>query len=181
MSEMTSFQELATWVGGIGASAAALAVSFSKIARGYSADRQAVSNDSATSNLYERLLKENGRIDERNKSLELKNDAMMVRLANLEVVHIKLQAVEAHNKSLKESIVRKDAQLTVMIRQQRTDRDNWALKFKEQDRVNANLTRQLETIQSTLLQNASDVTNTSRRITDAPEAEVPTIVDENNV
>lgn len=177
MSELTTYQELATWAGGIAAGVATLAVSFSKIARGYSADRQAVSNDTTSNALYERLRQENARIDERNKALELKNDTMLVRLSKLEIVHMQLQSVESQNKTLKESVIRKDAQLLALLRQQRADREEWTLKLKDLDKLNANLKRQLETIQSTLLRNVEETNNTNRRITDLP----PTVQDENNV
>lgn len=125
MSDPSLAQELAAWLGGTTAALGAIAVAWSKLSRNFSADRAEAANVASGQNLYDLLSKENARMAERNKSLETKADAMLLRLHDLEVVHVKLQASESENQSLKIILQRKDEQLSSILAQQQSDRQEY--------------------------------------------------------
>lgn len=125
MPDPTFAQEATAWLGGTVAALGTIALAWSKLSRNFSSDRAAAANEAAGQNLYELLSKENARMAERNKSLEIKADAMLARLHDLEVVHVKLQASESENLSLKSILQRKDEQLTSILTQQQSDRQEY--------------------------------------------------------
>ncbi len=148
---MIDWTDASTIVVGIATSIAAGATVLSKIAKGYSADRQAVAKDNTSQTLYSLLLEENKRMAERNIGLEKRNDLLIERLNKLEVTHAKLIVVETENLNLKSSIERKDAQLLALLRQQKTDRELFVSKFQEQANINRSLRLQIKGLQASLI------------------------------
>lgn len=174
---------MATWAGGIAAGIATVAVALSKIARGYSSDRQATATGATSGELYALLLKENKRIDERNQSLEQKYELAMTRLSQLEIVHLKLANAEQENSTLKASVIRKDEQLTAMIKQQSSDRKEFLEKYREQLGINRQLNLKIQHLEAATFANRStdNPQPPSRRVEDI-HPEVPlNFEDENNV
>lgn len=135
MAEATVAQEAVAWITGLVAAGGTIAFSWSKLARTWTADRNAATNEQSSQMLYDLLVKENTRMAERNQLLETKGDLMLARLHELEVVHVKLAASESENLSLKAMLQRKDEQLSAILTQQQSDRRDWDLQLQESNRT----------------------------------------------
>lgn len=166
MPDPTFAQEAAAWLGGTAAALGTIAVAWSKLSRNFSADRAAAASEAAGQNLYDLLSKENARMSERNKALESKADAMLERLHDLEVVHVKLQASESENQSLKNILQRKDEQLTSILAQQQSDRREWDRQLQEYNQTIVALKRRVEHFEQLMV--PAPAPDPTRRLDDAP-------------
>ncbi len=163
MSEMTPFQEAAAWVTGVAAAGAAGLTIWSKVLRAISSDNQAINNDRAGKQLYDLLVNENKRVDERNRELELRHEGTLVRLQQLEIIHSKLLMMTTETHNLKKLIKTKDQQLTNLLNQQRVEREQSRQRFKEYDTTITQLTLKVEQLEASQLVHPS---TPDRRIED---------------
>lgn len=146
MSDLTPFQEAAAWIAGIGTASAGAITVWSRIMRGLSADSQAINNDKAGKQLYDLLVNENKRTDERNRELELRNDQMLDRLNQLEIVHSKLLRMTSENHALRGAVKSKNQQLTMLLQQQSADRKEASSRFKEYETIISELSLKINSL-----------------------------------